>query len=106
MHRITVVGGGFAGLTTAVTAAGTGARVTVYKAQVRIAVRAAGVHALGTALREGERAPAPALPTVPAARSRAGAPISPAREARSHLSRPRRFVASTNRPHEDVSRVK
>ncbi|MEU4652472.1 zinc-binding dehydrogenase [Streptomyces sp. NPDC023723] len=36
--------------------------------QVRIAVRAAGVHLLDTALREGERGPAPArpeLPTVP-----------------------------------------
>ncbi|CAL9533286.1 2-haloacrylate reductase [Streptomyces sp. enrichment culture] len=33
--------------------------------QVRIAVRAAGVHLLDTALREGERGPAPALPVLP-----------------------------------------
>ncbi|WP_405834896.1 MULTISPECIES: zinc-binding dehydrogenase [unclassified Streptomyces] len=34
--------------------------------QVRIAVAAAGVHLLDTALREGERGPAPALPELPA----------------------------------------
>ncbi|MET9731362.1 FAD-dependent oxidoreductase [Streptomyces sp. NPDC006458] len=40
MHRITVVGGGFAGLTAAITAAEAGARVTVYEAHHTLGGRA------------------------------------------------------------------
>jgi phytoene dehydrogenase-like protein len=40
MHRITVVGGGFAGLTAAIAAAETGARVTVYEAHDTLGGRA------------------------------------------------------------------
>ncbi|MES4886518.1 FAD-dependent oxidoreductase [Streptomyces sp. NPDC096012] len=40
MHRITVVGGGFAGLTAAIAAAETGARVTVYEAHHTLGGRA------------------------------------------------------------------
>ncbi|MER6091388.1 FAD-dependent oxidoreductase [Streptomyces bluensis] len=40
MHRITVIGGGFAGLTTAITAAEAGAKVTVYEAHHTLGGRA------------------------------------------------------------------
>ena len=40
MHRITVVGGGFAGLTAAITAAEAGAKVTVYEAHHTLGGRA------------------------------------------------------------------
>ncbi|MEU6553037.1 FAD-dependent oxidoreductase [Streptomyces sp. NPDC046915] len=40
MHRITVIGGGFAGLTAAITAAEAGARVTVYEAHHTLGGRA------------------------------------------------------------------
>ena len=40
MHRITVVGGGFAGLTAAITAAEAGAEVTVYEAHHTLGGRA------------------------------------------------------------------
>ncbi|MEU0254495.1 FAD-dependent oxidoreductase [Streptomyces sp. NPDC006184] len=40
MHRITVIGGGFAGLTAAITAAEAGARVTVYEARHMLGGRA------------------------------------------------------------------
>ncbi len=40
MHRITVVGGGFAGLTAAITAAEAGARVTVHEAHHTLGGRA------------------------------------------------------------------
>lgn len=40
MHRITVIGGGFAGLTAAITAAETGAEVTVHEAHHTLGGRA------------------------------------------------------------------
>jgi phytoene dehydrogenase-like protein len=40
MHRITVIGGGFAGLTAAITAAEAGAKVTVYEAHHTLGGRA------------------------------------------------------------------
>ena len=65
MHRITVVGGGFAGLTAAVSAAEAGAEVTLYEAHHTLGGRARTADA-PYRTNEGPRTPATAAdPTGP-----------------------------------------
>ncbi|WP_328318209.1 FAD-dependent oxidoreductase [Streptomyces sp. NBC_00388] len=87
MHRITVVGGGFAGLTAAITAAEAGARVTLYEAHRTLGGRARttgapyraneGPHALysggphwGWLKQQGLLGPVAAVPALESARLR------------------------------------